>query len=155
MSDPIREELQRFIDRFLFYGRAILISVFLTAIFFSLYAGLRANYFTIQIITVVISTFSVGLIGLFAYFAVRKPNSSSPASSSQLNEALIRQLILDVQEMTPHDTEGAQNRQQSQAVKGGLFRPTFLLAYRVAYAFYYTLQMLRFNFHGFKSEKKI
>jgi len=69
-----------------------------------------------------------------------------------LNEKLIRQLVLDVQELTPRQLTGGSSQAQ---VEGGLFRLTFLLSYRVAYAFYCTLQLLRFDLPGLKSEKKI
>jgi|SRR5215216_839483 len=154
MSSPIKEELQRLNNRFLFYGRTILIAMSITAIFLTLYAGLRANYFTIQILTVLISTLSVALVGLFSYFAFKAHRVSSSKPTAELNEELIRQLIRDVQELTPHQIEVLSNRRQS-SVEGGLFRPTFLLAYRVAYAFCSTLHSLRFDFHGVKSEKKI
>lgn len=155
MSSPIREELQRLSSRFLFYGRTILVGVSITAIFFSLYAGLRANYFTIQIITVVISTLSVALVGLFFYFALRfqresrrinLPSETDDASPSELNEKLIRQLILDVQELTPNRLEVISNRRRGHSIEGGLFRLTFLLAYRVAYAFYSTLRLVSLTF---------
>lgn len=81
MTSPIKEELQRVSGRFLFYGRTILIGMSITAIFFTLYAGLRANYLTIQVITVFISTLSVALAGLFFYFAVRIQRQSSRTKS--------------------------------------------------------------------------
>ena len=142
MNSTIKEELQRFGNRFLFYGKAILIAMSITAISLTLYAGLRANYFTIQILTVVICTLSVALVGLFSYFVFKAHQVSTSKPTADLNEELIRQLIRDVQDLTPHQ-------------RGGLFRPTFLLAYRVAYAFCSILQSLRFDFPGVKSEKKI
>lgn len=171
MNNPIRDELQRLANRFLFYGITILIGMSITAIFFILYAGLRANYFTIQIITVLLSTLSVALAGLVCYFVLRIQRESSrirflskakpeahqatKESGDELNEKLIRQLILDVQELTPLQMKAVSNQRQAQSVEGGLFRFTFLLSYRVAYAFYSTLQLLRFDFPGLKSEKKI
>lgn len=158
MNNPIREELQRLGGRFLFYGRTILITVSITAVFFVFYAGLRANNFTIQIITVLLSTLSVALAGLFSYFALRIQRDSSRVNDEPgiaLNEALIRQLILDVQELTPSQKRVITTRRESESVEGGIFRLTFLLAYRVAYTFYATLQLLRFSFPGLKTEKKI
>ena len=152
MSSPIKGELQRLGNRFLFYGRAILIAMSITAIFLTLYAGLRANYFTIQILTVVISTLSFALVGLFTYFAFKAHHVSTSKPTPELNEEVIRQLILDVQQLAPHQVKARSNRRQ---VNGGLFRPTFLLAYRVSYAFYSTLQLLRLDFPGIKREKKI
>ena len=152
MNSTIKEELQRFSNRFLLYGRAILIAMSITAIFLTLYAGLRANYFTIQILTVVISTLSVALVGLFSYLAF-KAHQVSSKPTAELNEELVRQLIRDVQELTPHQVHAISNRRHS--VEGGLFRATFLLAYRVAYAVCSILQSLRFDFPGVKSEKKI
>lgn len=152
MSSLIKQELQRLSNRFLLYGRTILLAMSLTAIFLTLYAGLRANYFTIQILTVVISTFSFALIGLFAYFAFKAHQVSTSTPAAELNEELIRQLILDVQQLVPHQVKARSNLRQ---VEGGVFRLTFLLAYRVAYAFYSTLQRLRFDFPGIKPEKKI
>lgn len=144
MNSIIREELQRFSNRFLLYGKAILIAMSITAIFLTLYAGLRANNFTIQILTVVISTLSVALVGLFSYFAFKAHQISTRKPTADLNEDLIRQLIRDVQELTPHQIEAISDRRQVYSVGGGLFRPTFLLAYRVAYAFCSTLQLLTF-----------
>lgn len=167
MTNPIKVEFQRFGGRFLTYGRTILIAVCLTAIFLSLYAGLRANYFSIQIITVVISTLSLAMAGVLSYFALRIQRKSSRTKflakttlkshqvNPMLNEELIRQLILDVQELTPHQLKAISNKGQRHAVEGGLFRLTFLLTYRVAYAFYSTLQLLRLDFPGIKPEKKI
>lgn len=155
MNSTIKEELQRFSNRFLFYGKAILIAMSITAIFLTLYAGLRANYFTIQILTVVISTLSVALVGLFSYFAFKAHQVSTSKPVDELNEELIRQLIRDVQELTPHQIETLSNRRTGHSVERGLFRTTFLLAYRVAYAFCSTLQSLRFDFPEVKSEKKI
>ena len=155
MSSPIKQELQRLSSRFLLYGRMILIAMSITAIFLTLYAGLRANYFTIQILTVLISTLSVALVGLFSYFAFKAHQVSTSKPNAELNEELVRQLIRDVQELTPHQMEPISDRRQGHSVEGGLFRPTFLLAYRVAYAFCSTLQSLRFDFPGIKSEKKI
>jgi hypothetical protein len=127
----------------------------ITAIFLILYAGLRANYFTIQILTVLISTLSVALVGLFSYFAFKAHHISTSKPTAELNEELIRQLIRDVQELTPHQIEAISNRRQVHSLEGGLFRPTFLLAYRVAFAFCSTLRLLRFDFPGVKTEKKI
>lgn len=156
MSSPIRQELQRLSNRFLFYGRTILIAMSITAIFLTLYAGLRANYLTVQILTVLISTFSVALVGLFSYFAFKAHQVSTSKPTAELNEDLIRQLIRDVQELTPpHHIQAISNRLQSPSVEGGLFRPSFILAYHVAYAFCSTLRLLRFDFRGVKSEKKI
>ena len=152
MSSPIKQELQRLSNRFLFYGRMILIVMSVTAIFLTLYAGLRANYFTIQILTVVISTLSFALVGLFAYLAFKAHHVSTSKPTAELNEELIRKLILDVQQLTPYKVEARSNRGQ---VEGGLFRLTFLLAYRVTYAFYSTLQLFGFDFPGIKPEKKI
>ena len=152
MSSLIKQELQRLSNRFLFYGRTILIAMSVTAIFLTLYAGLRANYFTIQILTVVISTLSFALAGLFAYFAFKAHQVSTSKPTAELNEELIRQLILDVQQLTPHQVKARSNLRQ---VEGGIFRLTFLTAYRVAYAFYSTRQLLRFDFPGIKPEKKI
>jgi hypothetical protein len=157
MNNPIKEELQRLSGRFLVYGRTILIATSMTAIFFSFYAGLRANNFTVQIITVLICTLSVALAGLFSYFALRiqrDSNRSLGQPDSALNEDLIRQLILDVQELTPNQKQAVSTRPESQSVEGGHFRLTFLLAYQVAYVFYSALQLLRFNFSGLKTEKK-
>jgi len=154
MNSTIKRELQILGNRFLSYGRAILIAMSITAIFLTLYAGLRANYLTIQILTVVISTLSVALVGLFSYFAFKAHQISTSKPTAELNEELIRQLIRDVQEFAPHQIEAMSSRQEN-SVGGGLFRPTFLLAYRVAYAFCSTLQSLRFDFPGVKSEKKI
>jgi len=151
MTSPVKQELQRLSNRFLFYGRTILIAMSITAIFLTLYAGLRANYFIIQILTVVISTLSFALVGLFTYFAF-KANHVPAKPIAESNEELIRQLVLDVQQLTPHQLKARSNRRQ---VDGGLFRLTFLLAYRVAYAFYSTLQLLRCDFPGIKPEKKI
>jgi len=142
MNSTIKEELQRFSNRFLFYGRAILIAMSITAIFLTLYAGLRANYFTIQILTVVITTVSVALVGLFTYFAFKAHQVSTRKPTAELNEELIRQLIRDVQELTPHQMEAISNRRVAHSLEGGIFRPAFLLAYRVAYAFCSTLQLL-------------
>ena len=155
MSSPIKDELQRLSNRFLLYGRTILIAMSITAIFLTLYAGLRANYFTIQILTVLISTLSVALVGLFSYFAFKAHQVSIRKPGAELNEELIRQLIRDVQELTPHQTEKMSNRQQNRSVEGGLFRPAFLFAYRVTYSFCSTLQSLKFELSGIKSEKKI
>ena len=152
MSSVIKQELQRLSSRFLFYGRMILIAMSVTAIFLTLYAGLRANYFTIQILTVVISTLSFALVGLFAYLAFKAHHVSTCKPTAELNEELIRKLILDVQQLTPYMVEARSNRRE---VEGGLFRLTFLLAYRVTYAFYSTLQLLRFDVPGIKPEKKI
>jgi hypothetical protein len=127
----------------------------ITAVFLILYAGLRANYLTIQILTVLISTLSVALVGLFSYFAFKAHHVSTRKPTTEFSEELIRQLIKDVQQLTPHQTEATSDLQQNGSIEGGLFRPTFLLAYRVAYAFCSTLQSLRFDFPGIKSEKKI
>lgn len=155
MNSTIKKELQRLGNRFLFYGKAILIAMSITAIFLTLYAGLRANYLTIQILTVVISTLSVALVALFSYLAFKAHQVSSSKPAAELNEELIRQLIRDVQELTPHQINAISNRRPEHSVEGGLFRPTFLLAYRVAYAFCSILQSLRFDFPEVKSEKKI
>lgn len=144
MNSTIKQELQRLSNRFLFYSRAILIAMSITAIFLTLYAGLRANYFTIQILTVLISTLSVALVGLFTYFAFKTHQVSTSKPAAELNEELIRQLIRDVQELTPHQIEAISNRRQAHSVEGGLFRPSFLLAYRLAYALCSTLQSLTF-----------
>ena len=154
MNSTIKEEFQRFSNRFLLYGKAIVIAMSITAVFLTLYAGLRANYFTIQILTVVISTLSFALVGLFSYFAFKAHQVSNSKPTAELNEELIRQLIRDVQKLTPHQIEAISDR-QDHSVAGRLFRPTFLLAYRVAYAFCSVLQSLRFDFPGVKSEKKI
>jgi hypothetical protein len=155
MNSTIKEELLRFSNRFLLYGKAILIAMAITAVSLTLYAGLRANYFTIQVLTVVISTLSVAVVGLFSYFAFKAHQVSARKPPAELNEELIRQLIRDVQELTPHQIEVISDRRQSHSVEGGLFRPTFLLAYRVAYAFCSALESLRFDFPEVKSEKKI
>jgi len=152
MSNPVKQELQRLSNRFLLYGRTILIAMAITAIFLTLYAGLRANYFTIQILTVVISTLSFALMGLFIYFAFKAHHVSTSKPTAELNEEVIRQLILDVQQLAPHQLKARSNRRQ---VDGGLFRLSFLLAYGVAYAFYSTLQLLRFDLPGINPEKKI
>lgn len=155
MNSTIKEELQRFSNRFLFYGKAILIAMSITAIFLTLYAGMRANYFTIQIVTVVICTLSVALAGLFSYFVFKAHQVSTSKPGAELNEELIRQLIRDVQELTPYQIEAISDRRLVHSVEGGLFRPAFLLAYRVAYAFCSTLRLLRFDFPRIKSEKKV
>lgn len=147
MSSPIKQELQRLGSRFLVYGKTISIAMSVTAIFLTLFAGLQANYLTIQILTVLISTFSFALAGLFTYLAFKVHHVSTTNRSAELNEELIRQLIRDAQELTPPP--------KGHSVEGGLFRLTFLLSYRVAYAFYSTLQLLRFNLPGLKTEKKV
>lgn len=152
MSSPIKLELQRLSNRFLFYGRAIFIAMAITAIFLTLYAGLRANYFTIQILTVVINTLSVALVGLLSFFAYKVHQVSTSKPTAELNEELIRQLLRDVQELTLHQ-QTISDQRQAHSVEGGLFRPTFLFAYHVAYAFS-ILQSLRFDFPGMKAEKK-
>ena len=155
MNSTIKRELQRFANRFLFYGRAILMAMSITAIFLTLYAGLQANYLTIQILTVVISTLSVALVGLFFYFAFKAHQLSTSKSTAELNEELVRQLIHDVQELTANQLETISSRRHGHPVEGGLFRITFLMTYRIAYVFCSTLQSLRFDFPGVKSEKKI
>jgi hypothetical protein len=158
MNNPIKEELQRLSDRFLVYGRTILIAIFMTAIFLSFYAGLQANNFTVQIITVLICTLSVALVGLFSYFALRIQRDSNrihDKRGSALNEDLIRQLILDVQELTPNPKQAVSTQSESQSVEGGLFRLTFLLAYRVAFVFYSALQLLRLTSPDLKQKRRL
>ncbi|HYK21590.1 MAG TPA: hypothetical protein VEV42_12695 [Pyrinomonadaceae bacterium] len=175
MTSPVREEIQRFNRRVAVYGKTILIGVSLTAIFFGFYAGLRANYLTVQIITVLISTLSVASVCLLFYVGLRMRRESSRIKSadmkfnsgpvidsnkpvpqdSEFNEALIRQLLLDVQELTPPQREAIPNRRSIFSLEYGLFRFTFLLSYRIAHAFYMGLQLLRFDLSPAKSEKKI
>ena len=175
MTSPVREELQRLNRRFAVYGKTILTGMSLTAIFFGFYAGLRANYLTVQLIAVLISTLTVALVCVLSYFALGMRRQSSRIQSSEtklnslritdsnkrlsqdseFNEALIRQLILDIQELAPPQREVTPNRRSVFSLEYGLFRFTFLLSYRIARAFYVGLQLLRFDFPAAKSEKKI
>lgn len=73
MSEVIREELQRFSRTLLSYIKFVLGGMFLATLYFFFYAGIKANYISIEILAAVFSTFSTLTMVIFFYvYTIRR-----------------------------------------------------------------------------------
>lgn len=70
MDEIIKEELQRFGKVFFSYTKIVWGGMFLATLFFFFYAGIRANYLSIEILTATFSTLSTCVLAICFFFLI-------------------------------------------------------------------------------------
>jgi|GEM_PF-2672959 hypothetical protein len=89
MSNPLKEEFGRFKKLFINYSKVIVGGMILSGMFLFLYAGIRANYVSIAVLTTVVSTISLSLVILFLYV------SKTVTGCDKVDDEELRKLIAE------------------------------------------------------------
>jgi len=97
MSSPIHEEFQRFKKLWINYSKVIVGGMLLSGIFLFFYAGIRANYVWIAVLTAVVSTVSFSLVMLLLYFSFHEKRSAlrSDKGRNRADDEELRRLIVE------------------------------------------------------------
>lgn len=97
MSSPIHEEFQRFKKLWINYSKVIVGGMLLSGIFLFFYAGIRANYVWIAVLTAVVSTVSFSLVMLLLYVRFHEKRSTlrSDKGRNRADDEELRRLIVE------------------------------------------------------------
>jgi hypothetical protein len=71
MSAILKEEAQRFGKLFISYTKIIVGGMLFATLFFFIFAGVKANYVSLEILAAVLATLSIGFSAIFAYLSFR------------------------------------------------------------------------------------
>ena len=169
MSSPIKEELHRFNRLFFTYGKVILGGMILSAIFLLLYGGIRANYLTIEIFTVVIASIALSLTLLVGYFRIQMRKSKLlneqsahfidsvftdlESRSEAEQEKLRRDVIASVERLHREQLRSITRRRAH--FEETLLLSTFRFALLLALTFYSGLELVKVQFGLTKDPKHI
>ena len=99
MSNPLREELVRFKKLFVNYSKVIVGGMLLSSVFLFFYAGIRANYLSIVILTAVVSTISLSLIILLLYVRFQEKRLKSSPVKRFMGDSLTERKRTDDEEL--------------------------------------------------------
>lgn len=169
MSNPIKEEIQRFSKRFFTYAKVILIGMSLSAVFLSLYAGIRGGYFSIQLLAVIMTTLSLALAVLFLYISTRVKSiemktfssleaqlkSEIPKREQNLDEELKRRIIAEVHQLSVEQIKAMSRRSSLPSIVENISLTIFFSVYTLAHLFYLSLSLVKFEFGLMKKRKEV
>jgi type IV secretory pathway VirB3-like protein len=108
MSNPLAEEVRRFKKLGLDYGKVIIGGMLLSGIFLFLYAGIRANYVSIVVLTTVVSTISLSLVMLLFFVRFHEKRRASAERNKTNDEELRRVIIEAVARFSSSETKAFQ-----------------------------------------------
>ena len=92
MSNPLKEEVLRFKKLFINYSRVIIGGMLLSGMFLFLYAGIRANYVSIIVLTTLVSTISLSMLLLLLYVRFHERRSVSVELTERHDTAVNEEL---------------------------------------------------------------
>jgi hypothetical protein len=153
MSNPVKEEFERFKKLFLNYSKVIVSGMILSSIFLSLYAGLRANYVFIAVLTTILATITLSLVILLLYvrFQVRRDGITerNRAGDEELRK-LITEAIAGLQ-----STETKTLPKPTLLVAQHVLLSVFQWGHLIGQMFYRGLSMVRFESGFGKGPKEV
>lgn len=158
MSNPLREEFGRFKKLLINYSKIIVSGMLLSGVFLFLYAGIRANYVSIVVLTAVVSTISLSLIILLLYvgfhdkrFKLSPDKRSMGESWTQRKSAAdeeLRRLIVEA-------IAGLPSSPIKISQKPALLVSVFQWGYVIGKMFYYGLTTVKLEFGFGKDPKQV
>lgn len=150
MSNPLREELIRFKKLFVNYSKVIVGGMLLSSVFLFFYAGIRANYLSIVILTAVVSTLSLSLIILLFYvrFQEKRLKSSHVKERKWTDDEEVKRLIVEA-------IAGLPTSETKVSQKPALLVSVFQWGYVIGKLFYYGLTTVKLEFGFGKDPKQV
>ena len=135
MSSAVREEFRRFRKLLTNYGKVIMGGMLLSGVFLFLYAGIRANYVFIAVLTTVVSTISLSLVMLLLYVRFHENRFVSDVLTERntAKDEELKRLIVEV--MASTQTKASQ--------KPTLLVSVFYWGQLIGKLFYYGLTMVK------------
>lgn len=158
MSSPIREELQRFKKLFLNYGKVIVGGMLLSGMFLFFYAGIRANYVFITLLTAVVSTLSFSLVVLLLYVRFHENRWKAQPDKRSIREALTERTRADDEELRRVIVEtiaGLRSSENKMSQKSTLLVSVFQWGNLIGKMFYYGLTMVKLDSNFGKGPRKV
>jgi hypothetical protein len=158
MSNPVREELQRFKKLFTNYGKVIVGGMILSGIFLFLYGGLRANYISIVVLTTMLSTITLSLVILLLYIRfherrwMSQPEKRSRGDRDGVEE--IRKLIVEAIAGLPSSRTKTPPR-PTLGVSEPVLLSVFQWGHLIGKIFYCGLSMVKFESAFGKRPKEV
>ena len=106
MSNPIKEEFQRFQKLFINYSKIVIGGMILSGVFLFLYSGLRANYVSIAVLTTVLATIALSLIVLLVYVRFQESRVGINERDRFSDEELRKLIAEAIAGIPPTQTKG-------------------------------------------------
>ena len=158
MSSPIKEELKRFKKLLINYGKVIVGGMLLSSIFLFLYAGIRANYVSIVVLTAVVSTISLSLVLLLLYVSFHEKFWKRQHEKWSIREALGEPPTADDEEFRRLMVETIAVLRSSEtktSQKSNLLVSVFEWGNLIGKMFYYGLSMVKLDSTFGKGPRKV
>ena len=155
MSSPLKEEFRRFKKLFLNYGKVIIGGMLLFGMFLFLYAGIRANYVFVTLLTAVVSTLSLSLLVLLLYVRLHENRWTEKPS---IREALSERTKADDEEFRRQIIEtiaGLRLSENKKSQKSTLLVSVFQWGNLIGKVFYYGLTMVKLDSSFDKGPRKV
>ena len=156
MSSPIREEFRRFKKLFLNYGKVIVGGMLLSGMFLFFYAGIKANYVFITLLTAVVSTLSLSLVVLLLYLRFHENRWKTHPEKRSIREGLTERTRADDEEFRRLIVEtiaGLRSNENKISQKSTLLVSIFQWGNLIGKVFYYGLTMVKLDSSFGKSQR--
>jgi hypothetical protein len=162
MSNPIKEEFQRFQRLLINYSKVIVGGMTLSSMFLFFYAGIRANYVSIAVLATVVSTISLSLFILLLYVRFHEKRSKTrleniPAPSTKRDSAENEELTRIIAQAIA-DLPSAQTKKLSKQnlfVVEHVLLSVFQWGRLIGKMFYYGLAMVKVESGFSKGPKQV
>ena len=152
MSNPVKEEFQRFKKLFINYGKVIVGGMILSGVVLFLYAGLRANYVSIVVLTTILSTITLSLLVLLLYVRFHERHDGITKREPGGDEE-IRKLIAEAIAGIP--STQAKIHPQPTLVAEHVLLSVFRWGHLIGKMFYCGLTMVKFESGFGKGPKEV
>lgn len=146
MSSPIKEEFHRFKKLWINYGKVIVGGMMLSSIFLFLYAGIRANYVFIAVLTAVVSTVSLSVVILLLYARFHEKRLNTQPHKRFMRPSLAERFRSDDEELRRLIVEtiaGSPSTQTKASHKPTLLVSVFQWGHLIGKVFYYGMTMVK------------
>ena len=158
MNNPLKEELVRFKKLFVNYSKVIVGGMLLSSVFLFFYAGIRANYLSIVILTAVVSTISLSLIILLLYVKFQEKRLKSSPEKRFIGDWLTEPQRTDDEELRRLIVEaiaGLPSTETKASQKPALLVSVFQWGYVIGKLFYCGLTTVKLEFGFGKDPKQV
>lgn len=158
MSNPLREELTRFKKLFVNYSKVIVSGMLLSSVFLFFYAGIRANYLSVVILTAVVSTISLSLIILLLYVRFQEKRLKSSPDKRFIGDSLTERKRTDDEELRRLIVEainGLPSSETKTSKNQTLLVSVFQWGHVIGKMFYYGFTAVKHEFGLGKDPKRV
>ncbi len=148
MSAILKEEAQRFSRLFISYTKIIVGGMLFATLFFFIFAGVKANYISLEILAATLATLSIGFTLIFAYVSVRAFGKKNEFESVKL---ALKIMELEVEKVHQIEISENQSESVSQQIKQEVMNlsPSQLEAFEQQKSSYQLYPYLTFRLIGF------